>query len=161
AAAACHRPRLLRRPHADGDRRAARAAARHRQDADAPRDGPSACVRGRQRMSAEHEPFAELAAGYAVGALDPAAAAAFERHVAAGCPECEAALREYRAALVDAADALSTAPPPAVRDAVLRRIGPGRAPRRVGLLVGWATSVALAAGIAAVVSAGWVSRGYE
>ena len=113
-------------------------------------------------MTAAHEPFAELAAGYAVGALDSADAAAFERHVAAGCAECETALREYRAALVAAADALSTAPPPAVRETALRRIGsaPGRPRRRVGLVVGWATSVALAAGIAAVVSAGWVSRGY-
>jgi len=113
-------------------------------------------------VTAAHEPFAELAAGYAVGALDSADAAAFERHVAAGCAECETALREYRAALVAAADALSTAPPPAVREAALRRIGSaqGRARRRVGLVVGWATSVALAAGIAAVVSAGWVSRGY-
>ncbi|HLY36469.1 MAG TPA: anti-sigma factor [Candidatus Binatia bacterium] len=111
-------------------------------------------------MSVAHEPFAELAAGYAVGALDPADAATFERHVADGCPECEAALRDYRAALVAAADALSTTPPPAARAAVLRRLGPS--PRgRVGIVVGWATSVALAAGIAAVVSANWVSRGYE
>jgi len=112
-------------------------------------------------MTEAHEPFAELAAGYALGALDAAEAARFEGHVAGGCPDCERALVEYREALARTAADLRVAPPAHVRRELLSRVGGTPRPRRVGLVVGWAASIALAAGIAAVVTSGWMSRRYE
>jgi anti-sigma-K factor RskA len=114
-------------------------------------------------VSAAHEPFAELAAGYALGALDPADAAAFERHLAERCAVCEEALRAYREALVRVAADERQAPPPHVRAALLDRITPAATPRsrRVRLVVGWAATAALAAGIAAVVTASAVGARYE
>jgi anti-sigma-K factor RskA len=115
-------------------------------------------------VSAAHEPFAELAAGYALGALDPRDAAAFERHLAERCAECEEALRGYREALARVAADEREAPPPHVRAALLGRIAPAPPPRRsrpVRLVVAWAATAALAAGIAAVVTASAVGARYE
>src|SRR5262249_56115568 len=69
-----------------------------------------------------HEPFDTLAATYAVGALDGADRAEFERHLAAGCDVCEETLRESAEALAALARQESPAiPPPEVKDALLRR----------------------------------------
>ena len=110
-------------------------------------------------MSENHEPFAELAAAWALDALDGDDAARFARHLGEGCDECVRALADYHEALARAADGLRESPPAAVRAALLARVG---TPRRRGRLVaGWAASLALAAGIAAVVTASLVARGYE
>ncbi len=112
-------------------------------------------------MTVTHDMLAELAAGYALGALDLGDRAEFESHLARGCAECDAALRDYRASLAGAAEELRAPPPPEVRRELLRRIGPPSGRPRIGLVVGWAGSLALAAGIAAIVSARWVAGGYE
>src|SRR5262249_18350787 len=69
-----------------------------------------------------HEPFDTLAATYAVGALDGADRAEFERHLAAGCDVCEETLRESAEALAALARQGAPAIPPEVKDALLRRI---------------------------------------
>jgi anti-sigma-K factor RskA len=110
----------------------------------------------------EQELIHELAAAYALDALDPSERRAFEEHLA-GCEQC----REELEGLRDAAAALAyvpegPAPPPALRDRVLERVraeGPsnvvplGR--RRWVLPV--ATTVAVAATAAAIVLALWGS----
>jgi anti-sigma-K factor RskA len=113
-------------------------------------------------MNEAHGPFEELAAGYALGALDAPDAARFERHLAGGCDACARALADYREALARVAAEGSAPPPARVRHAVLARVD-GAAPRRprIGLVVGWAASTALAAGIAAALTAGWVRTRYE
>jgi len=114
-------------------------------------------------MSEAHEPFEELAAGYALGALEAPDAARFERHLASGCDACARALADYREALARVAAEGSEPPPARVRHAVLARVDEASAPRRrrIGLVVGWAASTALAAGIAAALTGGWVRTRYE
>jgi len=85
-----------------------------------------------------HEPFDTLAATYAVGALDGDERAEFERHLAGGCAECAAALRQSAEALAALArSAPPMVPPPTVKQELLRRIaattpsrhgGPSRRP---------------------------------
>jgi anti-sigma-K factor RskA len=112
-------------------------------------------------VTTSHEPFAELAAGWALGTLDRADAARFEAHVAEGCPECEQAVRDYTEALARTAADVAEPPPARVRAELVRRVAPARRPVGVRLVAGWAASLALAAGIAAVVAADRVSRTYE
>ena len=101
-------------------------------------------------------------AGHVLGALEGEDASRFAAHLAAGCTECERAIVEYQEALARAAADLREAPPARVRHALLERIGEAPARRsRVGQALGWAASVALAAGIGAVVSASWVRARYE
>ena len=126
-------------------------------------------------MSEVHETFDDAAAGWALGALEPDDAARFEAHLREGCAQCERTLEEYRDVLVAVAGDLSEAPPPRVRDAVLegagarsagapalRAVPPGQ--RRTGrlptMLVS-ATGMALAAGLAAIVTAGAMKARYE
>lgn len=71
-------------------------------------------------MSRNHE-WLDLAPAYALDALDPAEEARFETHLA-DCGRCREAVEEYReatAVLVDASSA--TAPPPGLRDRILRQ----------------------------------------
>jgi anti-sigma-K factor RskA len=114
-------------------------------------------------MSEAHEPFDELAAGYALGALEAPDAARFERHLASGCAECARTLADYHEALARAAGDAREAPPAYVRRAVLGRVEEAPAPRRsrVALAVGWAGSMALAAGIAAALTGAYVRGRYE
>ena len=113
-------------------------------------------------MSAAHEPLDELVAGHVLGALEGEDASRFAAHLAAGCTECERAIVEYQEALAGAAADVREAPPARVRHALLERIGEAPARRsHVGQALGWAASVALAAGIGAVVSASWVRARYE
>jgi len=108
-------------------------------------------------MSAAHEPFDDLVGGHVLGILDGEDATRFAAHLAGGCARCERAIVEYREALARATADLREAPPAHVRHALLGRIGEAPAPlARFGRLLAWSTSVALAAGIAAVVSARWV-----
>src|SRR2546426_127739 len=51
---------------------------------------------GTPPVSPTHERFGELAAGYALGALDGDDLTRFEAHLARGCTECEHALAECR-----------------------------------------------------------------
>ena len=70
-----------------------------------------------------HEPYAELASGYALTALGDDDRARFEGHLRAGCHECEALLTNYTHALAGVARELPrTAPPPEVRARLLQRV---------------------------------------
>jgi len=100
-------------------------------------------------MSAAHEPFDELAAGYALGALDSPELTRFRAHLAEGCDECVRAIADYEGALTAVATGEPTAPPPHVKRALMRRVG-GR--RRATSVMAWAASMALAAGVAAALT---------
>ena len=108
-------------------------------------------------MSPAHEEFDELVAGHVLGALEGEDASRFAAHLAGGCAACERAIIDYQEALARAAAAVREAPPARVRHALLRRVGEAPARRaRVGWALAWTASMALAAGIAAVVSGSWV-----
>lgn len=114
-----------------------------------------------------HETFEELAAVYAVGALDGDDLARFEAHLASGCDPCTSTLREAREALARLAAGDTPAIPPAgVKTALLARVAadstrPQRAPSRRGSWVPWAVGTAVAAGIAALITFGAVASRYE
>jgi anti-sigma-K factor RskA len=112
-------------------------------------------------MSTNHVSFDELAAAYAVGALDGAEVARFEQHVADGCPECRRAVDEYREALARVADGWREEPPAHVRARLLADIARPRPASRIRLVIGWGASMAVAAGLAAVVTGSWIGRRYE
>jgi anti-sigma-K factor RskA len=63
----------------------------------------------------------DLAALYAVDALESAEQAAFERHLP-GCPRCQAELADYAEVTAHLAEAVAQDPPPALRAAVLGAI---------------------------------------
>ncbi|GAB2603588.1 anti-sigma factor [Kocuria himachalensis] len=63
----------------------------------------------------------ELAALYAVDALEPAEQAAFERHLP-GCPRCQQELADYAEVTAHLAETVAQDPPPALRAAVLGAI---------------------------------------
>jgi len=78
-----------------------------------------------------HEPYDSQAAAYALGALDAEERVEFERHLATGCAECQAALRDSGEALATLAAELPPAiPPPGVRAALLQRVDADVARRR-------------------------------
>ena len=119
--------------------------------------------------------IAELAAGYALGALDPDDRARFDALLASGDAEATAALREFEGAVVGLAAETIESPSPTVKAALMARIAaqdhslqaveqtlssvkPSRSGRS-----GWtlALSGAMAAGIAAI-AVGWiVSTAYD
>jgi anti-sigma-K factor RskA len=113
-------------------------------------------------MSAAHEPFAELAAAHALGALDGEDMARFRGHLAEGCAECTRLLAEYDAALVRMAGDFREAPPARVRHALLTRLEPAR-PRgaRLRQTLRAAAGMALAAGLGALVMGGYLRTLYE
>jgi hypothetical protein len=118
-------------------------------------------------MSAAHEPFDELAAGYALGALDGEDLARFRAHWAAGCAQCERLVIEFDEGLARMASDLRAAPPAGVKARVTAWMGepgaavvaPAPAPRRRGRraagFLAWAASLLLAAGLGA-----WGARTY-
>ena len=63
-----------------------------------------------------------LVAAYALDALDGAERAEFELHLA-GCDDCRNELAEFGPVVAELAAATAATPPPALRDAVLSRIG--------------------------------------
>jgi anti-sigma-K factor RskA len=70
-----------------------------------------------------HSDYEELAAGFALGALEPDDEQAFQRHLE-GCPACKSSVREFEevtASLAFATPALE--PPASLRAAVRRRTG--------------------------------------
>src|SRR5439155_26558315 len=161
-----HRARLLRGAHADRDRRAPQAAARHGEDADPAR--PRAAPRGREgrSMSSSHEPFDTLAAAWAVGALDGDDLAVFERHLADGCNICQAELRASAEAMAAVARSVPPMiPPPQVKESLLRRISasapaPRRETARPRRLV-WAVASLVAVLAGAGFTATFVATRYE
>jgi len=79
-----------------------------------------------------HEPWLERAEVHALDALDGEERSQFEAHLAAGCPLCEARLREAREALALLGRSLPpVAPPPEIKARLLARIAeePARRPR--------------------------------
>src|SRR5436309_305552 len=115
------RARVLRGAHADGDCRAAQAAARDGEDAHPAR--ARAAARGCQAHDMNHEPFDTLAAAYALGALDGEELVEFEAHLAQECARCAVTLREsYEALAALARSAPPAVPPPEVKQALLSRI---------------------------------------
>ncbi len=109
-------------------------------------------------MSTHREEHIELCAGQALGSLDPADQRELDAHLAAGCAECEAALRDFSAATVAlAASSPAATPSPALRARVMDAIaaegaaGDGRArviplePRRASRWATWTFAAAAAA----------------
>jgi anti-sigma-K factor RskA len=89
-----------------------------------------------------HEPYDSQAAAYALGVLDAEERLEFERHLATGCADCQASLRESGEALATLAAELPPAiPPPGVRAALLQRIDAEAARRRPAVRParGWLT----------------------
>lgn len=85
-----------------------------------------------------HDPYETQAAAYALGALDGPERVEFESHLAAGCPACEASLRESREALVGLARAEPPrVPPPAVKEALFRRVAGDTERHRAPVGAGW------------------------
>jgi hypothetical protein len=84
---------------------------------------------GRPQRAREHEVFEELAAGYALHALEPEDELLFTSHLAA-CAACERAVAEHAEMLGELATALpAEEPPPALLQGILAGIGaPGAAP---------------------------------
>jgi anti-sigma-K factor RskA len=108
-----------------------------------------------------HDPFDTQAAAYALGALDGEELAAFEAHLAQGCAQCEAALRESREALAGvAASAPRAVPPPEIRDTLMRRAGglDAARPSPRALRRAWLRGAAIAA--AAMVIGGFLTGMY-
>jgi anti-sigma-K factor RskA len=118
-------------------------------------------------MNSDHDTLMTMAAAYALDALDGAEQAEFEAHLADGCVECEATLRESREALAAIAFAQPAAiPPPAVKAALLRRIeatdgrGIAARPARFGW-ARWAAGTLAASVAAAAFTAAFVAARYE
>jgi|RhiMetdeSRZDD1v2_1073273.scaffolds.fasta_scaffold03581_13 anti-sigma-K factor RskA len=118
-----------------------------------------------------HETFEELAAVYAVGALDGDDLTRFEAHLAGGCDPCARLLRDSHEALARVALADTPAVPPAeVKAALLARVAadtsrpatrPARRPERRASWVPWAAATAAAAVITAMITGGLVASRYE
>ena len=110
-----------------------------------------------------HEEFEELAAGYAVGALDGDDLARFEAHVAEGCDRCATILHDSGEALVRPARAQ---PPAEMKPELLVRIA-AEAPRRTRNPAGraswvpWAAATAALAVLSAMLTGGMVASRYE
>jgi hypothetical protein len=113
-----------------------------------------------------HEAFEELAAVYAVGALDGDDLTRFEAHLAQGCERCAQTLVEAHEALARMALADVPAIPPAeVKAALLARVAadarrPARSRSRASW-VPWAAATAAVAAIAALLTGGLVASRYE
>ena len=76
-----------------------------------------------------HTDFEQLAAGYVLGALEPADENAFERHLE-GCESCEATVRELEAVVGKLAYlATPVEPPPALRASIRREVAATARPR--------------------------------
>jgi anti-sigma-K factor RskA len=76
-----------------------------------------------------HEAYSDLAAAYALGALDGPERGRFETHLRDGCPPCQRAVIEYAQSVASlAAELAPVPPPPASKAALMARIRLG-APR--------------------------------
>ena len=110
-----------------------------------------------------HEPFETQGAAYALGALDGAELAQFEGHLAAGCAECDASVRELGETVADVARDTPMIPPAHVKTDLMRRVAVSGSSRPFGrwrwLPWGLATAAAVAGGSAFV--GGLVASRYE
>jgi quercetin dioxygenase-like cupin family protein len=68
----------------------------------------------------------DLAASYALGLLDGEELAAFERHLAAGCPACSDRIAEYRETIGTWSASSAAAPRPGLRDRLMARLRENR-----------------------------------
>src|SRR5262249_46890587 len=113
--AARDRARVLRRPHAVGDRGRGRRPARHREDVVPARPDRAAPGAGRPgRMRALEADATGLAVQYVMGELPATERVAFERRLA-GEPDLAAEVQRLRATLGLLPYATVTAPPPDLR----------------------------------------------
>jgi|SRR6185503_4485824 anti-sigma-K factor RskA len=114
-----------------------------------------------------HETYEDLAAVYAVGALDGDDLARFETHLAEGCDRCALMLRDTREALLRVALADTPAVPPAAVKAMLLARAAADKSRPVSRRsqraswVPWAAATAAVAAIAALITGGVVAAKYE
>ncbi len=117
-----------------------------------------------------HDTYATLAAGYALGALDGEDLVVFQSHLAEGCQECVAALRDAEETLtVLAREAPPVIPPGSVKQALMARVAAEQA-RRVTPVqrahpprprwFPWVAG-AVAAGLAAFFTGMFVASRYE
>jgi anti-sigma-K factor RskA len=105
-----------------------------------------------------------LSGAYAVNALDDDERAAFERHLA-DCEVCAAEVAGLRETAGKLADAVATAPPPALRERILAQaattrplppvVGPRRRTPRRSFLVAAAAAAVIAAGGGLAISQPW------
>ena len=122
-----------------------------------------------------HDEVAELAAAYALGALDGAERARFEALLAAGDADARAALRDFESTVATLAAETAESPPPALKSLLMARIDseersrgnvtrvlsmPRSAPPRRSLWTVVAVS-AIAAGVAAIAVGLAVSTVYD
>jgi anti-sigma-K factor RskA len=117
------------------------------------------------------EEIRDLAAVYALGALEGDDRVRFEALLSADDPDATVALREFETALVGLAAESAIAPPPAVKAALMERVAASERPRAVAAVpvpprrrravwpLVW--TAALAAGIAAIAVGLAVSTSYE
>jgi hypothetical protein len=112
-----------------------------------------------------HDTFDELAAVYAVDALDGDDLVRFEAHLAEGCDPCTTTLRETQQALARVALAGTPAvPPPAVKAALRERVAADARARRTparASWVQWAAATGAVAAVAALLTGGLVASRYE
>lgn len=107
-----------------------------------------------------HEVYSDLAAAYALSALDGEDRARFEAHLRGGCRECERAVREYGRSLASvAAELPPVAPPPSVKAALLTRIGAGERRAWSPWRFAWGGAFAAAALVAGYL--GWTLTALE
>jgi anti-sigma factor RsiW len=74
-----------------------------------------------------------LASLYALGALDGSERDAFEKHLADGCRSCETEVASFREVAGDMAELCLTAPPPDLRQKVLKAVR--RSPQAPGVVL--------------------------
>src|SRR6185503_7844690 len=118
-AAVGHRAGVLRGAQSHGNRHAARAAARHRQDAHPSRPAEAARRAGGGAGMSMHEELKANAAGYVLGSLDANDRQEFEAHLA-GCAECAAEVASLRPVVSVLATTVPQVTPRAeVRDRIL------------------------------------------
>jgi anti-sigma-K factor RskA len=114
-----------------------------------------------------HETFDDLAAVYAVGALDGDDLVRFETHLAEGCRRCADLLRASGEVLQEMALAQApVTPPPGVRAALLERAAgercrPGRQRAAPARVVPWLVGSAVIAALVAMLTGGLVAARYE
>src|SRR5262245_21341612 len=135
-------------------------------------------------VSEEHDAYIELCAAHALGSLDEADRERLERHLARGCPECEAALTDFSASTVFlAASAPPVQPSARLKERVLAAVHaeetramleaegrgtgqardrrrPAKPPRRyvAAAFYGWAAAACLAAALFLFATATWRLR---
>jgi len=118
-----------------------------------------------------HDTYATLAAGYALGALDGEDQLVFEIHLAEGCRQCSVALRDAEETLtLLAREAPPVVPPASVKQSLMARVAaeqgrrtPAAPATSRGARPRWFPWVAgaVAAGLAAFFTGGFVASRYE